>query len=146
MHNDYTVGANQNADDQSSSKRSKIIMSTPVLICDDSSFARKQMARTLPKDWDIEVSFAANGEEAIAAIRAGAGDILFLDLTMPVMDGYATLEMIRKEDLPTLVIVVSGDVQPGAVERVKKLGALDFIKKPIDAEKTKDVLIRFGIL
>ena len=51
-------------------------MTTPVLICDDSSVARKQMARTLPSDWDIEVSFATNGEEAVAAIKEGAIDYL----------------------------------------------------------------------
>ena len=45
-------------------------MTTPVLICDDSSVARKQMARTLPSDWDIEVSFATNGEEAVATVSA----------------------------------------------------------------------------
>lgn len=121
-------------------------MPTPILICDDSGFARKQMARALPKDWDVDISFAEHGEEAIALIREGKGDIMFLDLTMPVMDGYQTLEAIRKHDLPTLVIVVSGDVQPGAIERAKKLGALEFIKKPIDPDKTKDALIRYGIL
>ena len=44
-------------------------MTTPVLICDDSSVARKQMARTLPSDWDIEISFAKHGEEALTAKR-----------------------------------------------------------------------------
>ncbi|HEY9150158.1 MAG TPA: response regulator, partial [Gammaproteobacteria bacterium] len=93
-------------------------MGTPVLICDDSSFARKQMARALPADWDIDISFAEHGREAIAAIAAGKADILFLDLNMPVMDGYEVLEAIRAGDLPTLVIVVSGDIQPEAHARV----------------------------
>ena len=61
-------------------------MTTRVLICDDSSVARKQMARTLPSDWEIEVSFAKHGEEALAAIKEGLGDIMFLDLNMPVME------------------------------------------------------------
>jgi chemotaxis protein CheY-P-specific phosphatase CheC len=120
-------------------------MTTPVLICDDSSFARKQMARALPKNWDVSVSFAANGAEGIEAIRSGKGDILFLDLNMPVMDGYAVLEAIRSEDLPAMVIVVSGDVQPEAYERVIKLGALDFITKPIDEAKVLEIIEKFGI-
>ncbi|MBI5462168.1 MAG: response regulator [Gammaproteobacteria bacterium] len=120
-------------------------MSTPVLICDDSSFAQKQMARALPRGWDIDISFAADGAEGLAALRAGKGDILFLDLNMPVMDGYAVLEAIRREDLNTLVIVVSGDVQPEARERVLNLGALDFIKKPINEEKIGELLGKFGI-
>lgn len=120
-------------------------MTTPVLICDDSSVARKQMARSLPPDWDIEVSFAANGEEALEAIKNGQGDIMFLDLNMPVMDGYETLENIMKQDLPTMVIVVSGDIQPEARERVKKLGAIEFIKKPISTEPLIELLESFGL-
>ena len=120
-------------------------MTTPVLICDDSSVARKQMARTLPSDWDIEISFAKNGEEAIAAIKEGLGDILFLDLNMPVMDGYQTLEEIKRLDLPTMVIVVSGDIQPEAHKRVKELGALEFIKKPTSEQALSELLEKFGL-
>ncbi|MER2492973.1 response regulator [Catenovulum sediminis] len=121
-------------------------MAIPVLICDDSSFARKQMARSLPEGWDVELSFACNGEEAIQAIKDGKGEILFLDLTMPVLDGFGTLAQIRKEDLNTMVIVVSGDIQPEAHAEVMGLGALDFIKKPASKDKIKEVLTRFGIL
>jgi len=120
-------------------------MTIPVLICDDSSVARKQMARTLPDDWDIEISFAKHGEEALAAIKEGLGDILFLDLNMPVMDGYETLENIAKQNLPTMVIVVSGDIQPEAHKRVKDLGAIEFIKKPTSKEVLSELLEKFGL-
>lgn len=120
-------------------------MTTPVLICDDSSFAQKQMARALPGDWDVCLSFAADGAEGLAAIRAGKADILFLDLNMPVLDGYQVLEAIRREDLNTMVIVVSGDVQPEARARVLALGALEFIKKPITEEAVGGILDKYGI-
>lgn len=121
-------------------------MTTKVLICDDSNMARKQMARALPDNWDVEVSFAKHGEEAITMIKEGVAEVMFLDLTMPVMDGYETLEVIKKEDLPIMVIVVSGDIQPEARERVKKLGALEFIQKPIDKSKAEQVLTDYGIM
>ncbi|MFY0665699.1 MAG: response regulator [Natronospirillum sp.] len=121
-------------------------MSIPILICDDSSFARKQMARTLPPEWDVTISYAENGLEALDAVRAGKGNVMFLDLTMPIMDGYQVLEVIKQEDLPCMVIVVSGDIQPEAIARVKQLGALEFIEKPIDPDKTRQVLSEFGIL
>lgn len=120
-------------------------MKTPVTICDDSSFARKQMARAFPPDWDVDITFAKHGEEAIAAIKEGKADVMFLDLTMPIMDGYEVLEEIRKSDLPCMVVVVSGDIQPEARERVKKLGAIEFMKKPINREQTTEVLTKFGI-
>lgn len=120
-------------------------MPTSVLICDDSGFARKQLAQTLPQDWDVSVSFAANGIEALAAIKAGRGDILFLDLNMPDMDGYEVLQAIRQQDLPTMVIVVSGDIQPAARARVMKLGALDFLKKPLAQGDISTLLKKYGI-
>ena len=121
-------------------------MSTKVLICDDSNMARKQMARALPDNWEVEVSFAKHGEEALEIIKAGGAEIMFLDLTMPVLDGYQTLEAIKAQDLPIMVIVVSGDIQPEARDRVKKLGALEFIKKPVDKEKAEQVLMEYGII
>jgi CheY-like chemotaxis protein len=121
-------------------------MSRKVLICDDSNMARKQMARALPDNWPVEVLFAHHGEDAIEQIKANQFEVMFLDLTMPVMDGYQTLEAIRKDDLPIMVIVVSGDIQPEAQDRVKKLGAIDFIKKPVDKERIQNVLTEYGII
>jgi chemotaxis protein CheY-P-specific phosphatase CheC/CheY-like chemotaxis protein len=120
-------------------------MSIPLLICDDSNMARKQVARSLPEDWDVDISFATNGEEGIEAIKAGKGDVLLLDLNMPVMDGYQVLEAIVKEDLNTMVIVISGDIQPEAHQRVTSLGALDFIQKPVNKTKLTEILSAYGI-
>lgn len=120
-------------------------MSTPLLICDDSNMARKQVAKSLPDGWDVDISFATNGLEAIELIKQGKGDVLLLDLNMPEMDGYEVLDAIVKQDLPTMVIVISGDVQPEAHQRVTSMGALDFIKKPINKSKLSDILKAYGI-
>ena len=121
-------------------------MTTRVLICDDSSLARKQMARALPKNWNAEVTFAFDGRNALEKLRAGAGELMFLDLNMPEMDGYQVLDAILKEDLPVLTIVVSGDIQPEARARVRKLGAIEFIKKPTDTDLVSQLLRDYGFL
>jgi chemotaxis protein CheY-P-specific phosphatase CheC/CheY-like chemotaxis protein len=120
-------------------------MTIPVLICDDSSFARKQMQRVIPDAWDVDISFAENGQEALEMIRAGKADVMFLDLNMPVMDGYQTMQAIKDEGLQTMVIVVSGDVQSEARIRMLGLGALEFIRKPIDNTKLVEILTQFGL-
>ena len=111
-----------------------------LLICDDSSFARKQIQRSLPVNWEFTITQAKNGLECVEALNAGKGDLLFLDLNMPDMDGYEVLEFIQSHRLTTIVIVVSGDIQPEAQKRVMMLGALEFIKKPIDAAVLEQVL------
>lgn len=121
-------------------------MAIPVLICDDSNMARKQVARSLPENWEVDITFASNGLEALQAIRQGKGEIVFLDLTMPEMDGFGVLESIREEQLKSVVIVISGDIQPVARDRVTQLGALDFIRKPIDKETLQGTLENFGLL
>ncbi|MDL0430144.1 response regulator [Marinobacter sp. TBZ242] len=121
-------------------------MTTRVLICDDSSLARKQMARALPANWNAEVTFAVDGRDAVEKLRAGAGELMFLDLNMPEMDGFQVLETVLKEDLPVLTIVVSGDIQPEARARVRKLGAIDFIRKPTDTNLVLKLLQDYGFL
>ncbi len=120
-------------------------MTMRVLICDDSAMARKQMARALPPDWQVETLFSDNGEDALAQIREGGADTLFLDLNMPGLDGYGVLEAINREDLPVMTIVVSGDIQPQARERVRRMGAIDFIKKPTEPELLAGLLQDYGL-
>lgn len=120
-------------------------MATSVLICDDSSFAQKQLARALPKGWDVSVTFAGNGAEAMTAMQSAAVDILFLDLNMPVMDGYQVLQALQGRNTRTRVIVISGDIQPDAYERVMRMGAITFIKKPITQEELTAVLDSHGL-
>ena len=121
-------------------------MSLSVLICDDSLVARKQVAKCLPQDWDVSVHFAKHGEEAIKQLCDGKGQLLLLDLNMPVMDGYQTLEAIRNQHIDTKVVVISGDIQPEAHARVKALGAIDFIQKTVDAAMLHAVLQKHQVL
>ncbi|MFV2058851.1 MAG: response regulator, partial [Thiohalomonadales bacterium] len=66
-------------------------MAINTLICDDSSFARKQILKSLPSGWDYHFTEAKNGRECLKELKAGNGDLLFLDLNMPEMDGYQVL-------------------------------------------------------
>ena len=120
-------------------------MSKRVLICDDSAIARKQLARVLPTDWDVDVEYAENGQEALDLISTSVFDVLFLDLNMPIKDGYETLEALQSFAQSPAVIVVSGDVQPKAIERVKNMGAMAFHKKPALAKDLRDLLISLGL-
>lgn len=121
-------------------------MSLPILVVDDSAMARKMLIKSLPSDWDVEISQAENGVQAIEAYRAGKAAVMFLDLTMPILDGYGVLEALRKEDLNSMVIVVSADIQPVAQERVMSMGAIAFVKKPVSSDLISTVLKQYGVI
>ncbi|WP_291994470.1 response regulator [Candidatus Accumulibacter sp. ACC003] len=121
-------------------------MSLSVLVVDDSAMARKMLIRALPPAWDITITQAANGVEALSHYRQGGVDVIFLDLTMPEMDGYQVLETLRHEDLNCLVIVVSADIQAAAQARVRAMGAIAFLKKPVDPVEVRAVLKEYGLV
>jgi two-component system, chemotaxis family, chemotaxis protein CheY len=117
-----------------------------VLIVDDSAMSRKLVMKALPDSLEAVVTQAANGEEALAAYHAGHAEVIFLDLTMPVMDGFRTLELLRREYAKAVVIVISADIQPQAQQRVRELGAAAFIKKPITPEAMQATLYEIGLI
>lgn len=117
-----------------------------VLICDDSLVARKQVSKCLPQDWEGDIRFAKHGGEAVDALVEGKGQLLLLDLNMPVMDGYETLKAIQDKGLNVKTIVISGDVQPEAKDRVTQLGAIDFIRKPVNAAELLEVLTKHRLV
>lgn len=121
-------------------------MTIPLLICDDSNMAQRQIRKNLPEDWQVDISYASDGKEALEYIRAGKGEVVFLDLTMPVMNGYEVLTQLRKENQKCVVFVVSADTQPQAVDRVKDMGALEFLGKPIDSAVLLEKLRMHGLI
>ncbi len=117
-----------------------------LLICDDSNLARKQLLRSLPAAWQLEIHQASNGREALDRVRQGGIDVLLLDLTMPEMDGYQVLSELQAERIACKVIVVSADIQEEAVRRVLELGALAFIRKPADPVHLQQTLASLGLI
>lgn len=116
-----------------------------VLICDDSALARKQLARQLPQCLQRSIEFAHNGEQALSMLAQNNFQLLFLDLNMPVLDGYQVLESLAGQTSKPQTIVVSADIQDKARELVFGLGAADFISKPIHSDELDACLRKLGI-
>ena len=90
-----------------------------ILVVDDSKLARLSLIKTVKKIEPAKEFFEAeNGAVALEIFKKESPRVVFLDLTMPVMDGYEALVEIMKIDSDAQVIVVSADIQPKAKERV----------------------------
>ncbi|TON75119.1 response regulator [Vibrio parahaemolyticus] len=98
------------------------------------------MARSLPATLNPDITFAIHGKNALEELAQKEFKLMFLDLTMPEMDGFETLENMQRLGNKTPVVVVSGDIQPKAKERVFALGAKAFIQKPIAKDELKNAL------
>lgn len=116
-----------------------------ILVCDDSKIARKAIIRELSVTDTIEIFQAEDGRGALDVIASQNIDILFLDLTMPVMDGFEVLASLPVNSHPTKVIVVSGDIQLSAQQRCFELGALDFIEKPFKNSDLHHLFSKYNI-
>ncbi len=121
-------------------------MSYSVLICDDSALARKQMARSLPASLNAEITFAVHGLEALSTLEQQDFQLMFLDLTMPELDGFGTLEAMRDKGHTTPVVVVSGDIQPKAKERVMALGPKPSFKNRSTKMTSMRLFVRWSSL
>jgi len=104
-----------------------------ALIVDDEVLARTRIREILNKDPEIQlVGECANGREAVDAILAHTPHLLFLDVQMPEMDGFAVLEALPPERLSTVIFVTAFDQY---ALRAFEVHALDYILKPFDAER-----------
>lgn len=102
-----------------------------VLIAEDEPTILNAL-RQLVSSWDYEVATAKDGQIALEGVQTFKPDILLLDLKMPRKNGLVLLKELRDLNLqvPTLVISGDGDI-PSAVQAVK-LGAYDYLEKPVD--------------
>ena len=111
------------------------------LVIDDSKLARLSLIKSLKAYVDDTKIFqATNGEEAIEIVKIQKPDVIFLDLTMPVMNGYETLPKLLEINPKAKVIVVSADVQEQAKAKVIKLGAKLHVQKPINNDRMQDII------
>lgn len=116
------------------------------LVTDDSKIARKMLIKSLedlinPEDEIIE---ASNGEEAIEIYKNYLPTICFMDLTMPIIDGFIATKEIYDFDKKAKIIIVSADIQELSKQKAKENGAIGFINKPINKDNLRLMLTQLG--
>ena len=111
-----------------------------TLIVDDEPLARERIRTLLRDEPDIElIGECADGKEAVAAIQGKNPELLFLDVQMPEMDGFAVLEAVGPERVPAVVFVTAYDRY---ALRAFDVHALDYLLKPFDRERFQKALER----
>jgi two-component system nitrogen regulation response regulator NtrX len=106
-----------------------------ILIVDDEPGVRSALSGVL-EDEGYEVDAVASGEEALERLTRQTYDVVVLDVWLPGMDGLATLARMRERQVETQVVIISGHGNIESAVRAIKMGAFDFVEKPLSLEKT----------
>lgn len=111
-----------------------------VVIVDDEPIARRGIRQLLAAHHDVEVAAEArNGKEAVRLLDALAPDLVFLDVQMPELDGFAVLRHLKPEALPAVIFVTAYDTF--AVQAFEN-HAVDYLVKPVSEARFCDALAR----
>jgi two-component system nitrogen regulation response regulator NtrX len=106
-----------------------------ILIVDDEPAIRTALRGVL-EDEGYRVTAVASGADALAALADDGHDLVFLDIWMPGMDGLGTLTEIKRLRPDATVVMISGHATIETAVKATRLGAYDFIEKPLSLEKT----------
>ena len=109
-------------------------MAKQILVVDDEERIRQSLNGVL-KDEGYEVEEAKDGVQALKQIESDPPDVVLLDIWMPGMDGIETLERIKTQTSNLPVIMISGHANIELAVKATKLGAYDFIEKPLSLDK-----------
>lgn len=117
-------------------------MGKKVMIVDDALFMRNMLRGILEEDGFEIVAEAADGAEAVLKFRDVRPDIVTLDIIMPVKNGIEALREIMAIDQNAKVIICSAVGQESLVQKAQSVGARDFILKPFNPDRVKEVIRR----
>lgn len=110
-----------------------MIVMKRILVVDDEESIRQSLSDVL-KDEGFDVMLAGDGQEALKALDSNMPDLVILDIWMPEMDGTEVLKEIKKKYQYLEVIMISGHGNIEAAVKAIKLGAYDYIEKPLSLE------------
>jgi two-component system LytT family response regulator len=115
-------------------------VSIRALIVDDEPLARQRLQALLQREPDIDlVGECDDGRQAVTAVRELGPDLVFLDVQMPLLDGFGVLETLGPERLPVVIFVTAYDRY---ALRAFEVHALDYLLKPFDQERFHKALER----
>lgn len=111
-----------------------------ILIVDDAKFLRVALAKAIEDTGHRVIGEAETGKEAVQLYRDLRPDLVFMDITMPDMDGIEAVQQIRKEFPNAKIIMCSAMGQHKMVLKAIEAGAKDFIVKPFEESRIMEAI------
>lgn len=113
-----------------------------ILIVEDNIINQK-VAVTILRSLGYEVDIASNGKEAVAMAARGGYDLIFMDLIMPVMDGFEASTKIIEADKKVKIVALTADSASETIKKSEMCGIHHFVSKPVRQEEIKKIILKF---
>lgn len=112
-----------------------------ALIVDDEAEVVEFLANFL-KRREVKTYTVTSGKEALKILKEQDIDFMLLDINMPQMDGIELLKIIRRENINTKVIMVTGREDKASISKARKFGVEEYIVKPLELEQLHSVITK----
>lgn len=114
--------------------------SATIMVVDDMRVMRKSIMMFLKALGYSNFIEAENGAEAVSKYQSNDVDLVFMDLVMPIQDGYQALKAIRQEDESAMVVMLTSIADQHILDKCINKGAVGYIHKPLTAETAEEKL------
>lgn len=142
MNSPEDILAEHHATEQQMARDIVSLLAKPVLVVDDGEANRRLIELVLGRAGAI-VTVVENGLEAIKALSAHDFDLIYMDMQMPVLDGYSATQQIRSVGLKTPIIALTGNAMKGDREKCLDAGCDDFLTKPVDIDLLLELSVKY---
>jgi len=113
-----------------------------ILLVEDNK-TNQEIIIGLLQSSSLKIDIVCDGQKAVECFRKNSYDLIFMDIQMPVMDGYEASKIIRKEDKSIPIIALSANAMKKDFQATKDVGMNEHLNKPIEAKKLYDVLFKY---
>jgi len=116
---------------------------TKILLAED-DFINQEIILGLLEDTNIQIDIAENGEEAIKLHQKNSYTLIFMDIQMPILDGYEATKEIRKIDKDIPIYAITASAMKEDIEKTLESGMNGYLHKPIDVSKLYKILLKYS--
>lgn len=113
-----------------------------ILVAEDAA-ANQKLITVLLERMGYRVTIAENGKEALEALEKDSYDLIFMDMMMPVMNGYTATQKLRSKGCVLPIIALTANAMKGDDQKCYEAGCNEYISKPIDRQKLKMLLAKY---
>ena len=103
-----------------------------ILIVEDIDLNADLLSQLLEDDYNLLI--AKDGQQGVASVEQNDPDLVLMDISLPVMDGYEATRVIRKKNRDLPIIGLSAHAMQGDAEKAKSAGCTDYLTKPVDED------------